>query len=477
MMDMSSAALAEQPGDDRDAIVAVEQALLGGLLVMPDAFPAVVSHLAQESFAEPLHGRIYAAMADRAAKGSLSDARTLAHDLGSEWAEPVVGDLTFGAYVARLASAAAPPAMIRSYARDIRDAGALRAVCAAAREAEMSPGMASERLAAILTSVDEVRAAIAEKEGTRQPAGASSEALLLKVNAHRMGEPMLLGATTGWRSLDDVMGGYIPGQLVVLAGRPGMGKTTCGTSSAWQCAASGTGALYFSLEMGRDDLAARLVTDVAFQRGRPIAYSAVKRGYVSDPQMESLLRADALLKTLPLELDYSARLSVAEVSARVLAAKRNLATRGVDLRVVFVDYLKLLRASDRYQGNRVYEVGEITAGLRAIAKEQGVCIVLLAQLNRGVESREDKRPQLSDLRESGDIEADADAVLFVYREAYYLTATSEYKEGDPNALARYDLVRDRLEIIAAKNRNGATVGVDLFVDIAASAVRDPQREG
>jgi replicative DNA helicase len=477
MMDMSSMAIAVRPADANHAIVEIEQSLLGALLVMPDAFPAASALLSPESFAEPLHGRLYAAMAERAARGSLSDARSLAHDLGAGWNQPILGDLTFGAYVARLGSAAAPPSMVKSYARDIRDAGALRAVFAAVREVEASPGMASERLAAILTSVDEVRAGIAEKEGTRQPAGASSEALLTKVNAHRMGEPMLLGATTGWRSLDDVMGGYIPGQLVVLAGRPGMGKTTCGTSSAWQCASAGNGTLYFSLEMGRDDLAARLVTDVAFHRGNAIAYSAVKRGRVSDAQMESLLRADAMLKTLPLELDYSARLSVAEVSARVLAAKRNLAARGVDLRVVFIDYLKLLRAADRYKGNRVYEVGEITAGLRAVAKEQGVCIVLLAQLNRGVESREDKRPQLADLRESGDIEADADAVLFVYREAYYVATTSEYKEGDPSALARYDLVRDRLEIIAAKNRNGPTVGVDLFVDIAASAVRDPNGEG
>jgi len=459
--------------EDDNSSIATEQALLGAVLTMPDSLQAIAGILSPEHFCEPLHQRLFTALVDRLAKGAPADARLLAGDFGAEWHQQIAEGVTLGAYIARLMTVAAPPVILRSYASDLRDAWALRTVCAAAAEAHADTGMPGDRLSTILAATDEVRASMAERSGSRQSAGATADELLAKVNARRMGEPAPIGATTGWPALDKVMGGYLPGQLIVLAGRPGMGKTTAASSSAWQCSAAGNGVLYFSLEMGADPMGARLLADISYRREQGIAYSWIGQGELNDVQMERILRAGERLKTLPLEMDFSGRLSVADISARILSAKRVLARRGVNLRVVFIDYLKMVTAGDRYRGNRVYEIGEITAGLRAVAKEHGVCVVLLAQLNRGVEAREDKRPLLSDLRESGDIEADADAVLFTYREAYYLTATGDYADGKPEALARFDQVRDRMEIIAAKNRNGATVTVELTVDIASSAVREP----
>lgn len=460
-----------------DAIVEVEQELLGALLTMPDAFPAVAGVVAPEHFAEPIHARIFAAMEARQETGAPSNPAALAVDLGAEWRQPLEGlGMTLGAYVARLATSPAPAVMVRPHARDVRDAGALRFLSGAVADATAEGGMPGEQLVRVFAAVDEARALVVEREGARKAAGAVSGALVERVNAARMGHPIESGATTGWSALDSLMGGWRPGQLVVIAGRPGMGKTTIGTSSAWQSAEDGNPGLFFSHELGEDDWSARVLSDMATRPGAAIHYASVRRANLLDWQMSRILEADARLKALPLYADFSSRLSVAQLKARVLAAKRSLAAKGEQLRTVYVDYLKYLTATDRYKGNRVYEIGEITAGLRAMAKELGVCVVLLAQLNRSVEGREDKRPQLADLRESGDIEADADVVLFVFREEYYLTREAEGKDCKPETLARLDQVRGTVELIAAKNRNGPTSSVTLEVDIAASAVRDPSKE-
>lgn len=463
---------------DPFAIVEIEQELLGAILTMPDAFAAVAGVVAPEHFAEPIHARIFEAIEARLAAGAPANPAALAVDLGTEWRQPLDGlDMTLGGYVARLATVPAPAVMVRSHARDVRDTGALRILSGAVADATAAGGMPGEQLSRVFAAADEARALVVEREGSRKAAGDVSDALMTRVNAARMGEPMETGATTGWPALDTLMGGWRPGQLVVIAGRPGMGKTTIGTSSAWQSAEAGNPSLFFSHELNEDDWSARVLADMATRRGESIHYASVRRANLMDWQMSRLLEADARLKALPLYADFASRLAVAQVKARVLAAKRSLAAKGEQLRTVYIDYLKYLTATDRYKGNRVYEIGEITAGLRAMAKELGVCVVLLAQLNRGVESREDKRPQLADLRESGDIEADADVVLFVFREEYYLAREAEGKDCKPETLARLDQVRGTVELIAAKNRNGPTSSVTLEVDIAASAVRDPSKEG
>ncbi len=389
------------------------------------------------------------------------------------WKQPFIGDKTFGEYVARLLSVAALPMELKAYAADIRDTWAFRSMSEALQRASDADGMPASRLDILLTEIDSVRASLAEAKATRETAGETGAAVLQRVNASRMGNGEPTGATTGFGELDRVMLGYRSGELVIVGARPGIGKTTFGTSSAWQCAVAGNGVMFFSLELSRDAIGARLLADHSFSGSGVVTHSAIReaRG-LSDDQFIRLLQANEGLRQLSLEVDYAARLSVAELGARVAASKKRMARRGIALRVVFIDYLKQLKASDRYRGQRHYEVGEITAGLHEIAKREEVCIVLLCQLNRGIESESNKRPDLHHLRESGDIEADADVVLFLYRPAYYVSRTKEYQEGDLSALDEFQRLKNKLEVIVAKNRNGETCVVDLFCDMGASAVRN-----
>jgi replicative DNA helicase len=177
------------------------------------------------------------------------------------------------------------------------------------------------------------------------------------------------------------------------------------------------------------------------------------------------------IEALPLVVDDAPRATVGEISAKVRSAQKRLARNGKKLDLVIINYLKFLKAADRYMGQRHYEVGEITAGLKAMAKELGVAVLLLAQLNRKVEDRPDRRPQLADLRESGDIEADADVVMLLFREAYYLQNDSEIGT-DPLKAARFEQVANTLEIIIAKQRMGPVCTVQTYINLECSAVRD-----
>ncbi|MFG1299469.1 DnaB-like helicase C-terminal domain-containing protein [Xanthobacter sp. V3C-3] len=249
-------------------------------------------------------------------------------------------------------------------------------------------------------------------------------------------------------------------------------NTIVGANIARATAAAGNGCLLFSLEMPAEEIGARILSDQAFRHGSPITSKAIFEGHLDAHQMQEVEKSASDLAGLNLLIDTSAGLSVGEILARTRSAADEMKARGARLRVVVIDYLKFVRASDRYRGQRVYEVGEITAGLKALAKDLGVCVVLLAQLSRAVEQRADKRPELSDLRESGDIEADADVVLLLFREAYYLK-----DKTDPDSMARLLACENALEIIIAKCRMGAVGVVETFCHPGASTVRDRGTRG
>lgn len=194
------------------------------------------------------------------------------------------------------------------------------------------------------------------------------------------------------------------------------------------------------------------------------------RGQLDDTDLWAVCDAQKRLETMPIVIDYSSRLSPSDIKARIHAEKNRMASSKKQLRVVFIDYLKFVQASDRYRGNRVYEVGEISAALKATAKDEEICVVLLAQLNRALEARDDKRPVLSDLRESGDLEADADVVAFIHREAYYLERSIKAKTGDIDTQAKLDACRNRAELILGKNRAGPCKTIDLFCSVACSTM-------
>jgi replicative DNA helicase len=280
------------------------------------------------------------------------------------------------------------------------------------------------------------------------------------------------GIATNFDDLDRMLGGLHPSDLLILAGRPSMGKTALATNIAFNVARNrmqweqapedgkpetkGGIVAFFSLEMSAEQLATRLLSDAA-----EIESDRIRRGKISKPEYERLADKAVELQRLPLHIDETGAIGIAQLQAR---ARRLQRTYGLDC--IVVDYLQLVTSSSRKSDGRVQEVSEITQGLKALAKDLKVPVIALSQLSRQVETREDKRPQLSDLRESGSIEQDADVVLFVYRESYYLER-AEPREGTDEHIAwmrQVDEVRNQAEVIIGKQRHGPIGKVKLFFD-------------
>ena len=279
----------------------------------------------------------------------------------------------------------------------------------------------------------------------------------------------LSGISTGIHSLDSKMGGLQRSDLIVLAGRPGMGKTSLATNIAYNIAAAYEGEVqsdgsmkaknggvvgFYSLEMSSEQLATRIISEQT-----EVSSSKIRRGDINDADFEKLVACSMMMQKVPLYIDQTGGISIAQLSARARRLKRQ---RGLD--VLVVDYIQLMTGSGKSSDNRVQEITQITTGLKALGKELNVPIIALSQLSRQVESRDDKRPQLSDLRESGSIEQDADVVLFVFREEYYVKNSEPRDIHDPKYPeweALFDKVKGTADVIIAKQRHGPTGTVKL----------------
>jgi replicative DNA helicase len=288
-------------------------------------------------------------------------------------------------------------------------------------------------------------------------------------------------------ALDKLTGGVQRSNLVIVAGRPGMGKSTFMPSVARQIAAAvndagvakyGVGII--SLEMDKAAIGLRVMADCAYDPQKQITYSSMNNGRISLDHQEIATNAACDVKALPIEYDFATSMTVAEIagSARRMAAK--LIKKKLALDVLMIDYLGFIRATSRYAGNRVYEIGEITAALKELARQMNLCVVLFCQLNRQVEIRAEKRPQLADLRESGNIEQDADVVIMLYREAYYAAdavETASAPAAKAEAQANLAKVEFDLELLVRKQRQGPPGTVRVFCDIGSSAIRSPRPPG
>lgn len=258
-------------------------------------------------------------------------------------------------------------------------------------------------------------------------------------------------------SLDDLHGPLRPKQMVVMAGRPGMGKTAVALSYCIGAAWSGHGVLFVSLEMSSRELAARMAADMCFEGSDGVPYSAIRDGKVNSYQRRKVTEAGVQMARLPLNVVDAGGLTVGRLHTLVRRWKRRMEARGTPLELVVVDYLGLMHGDQKGRG-RYEEVTEISQRLKSIAKDEDVAVLALAQLSREVEKRPDKRPMLSDLRDSGSIEQDADSVIFLLRQEYYLRA-EEPDEMDPKRAvwdAAMDQVKGQIEFILAKCRNGVT---------------------
>jgi replicative DNA helicase len=449
--------------------VEAEQALLGAILVNNDAFDRISDFLRVEHFSEELHRRIFDVASQLIRAGKLASPITLKTFLG----EHDLGGVTVPQYLARLAAEATTVINAEDYGRTIHDLALRRDliligedIVNAAYDAPVgnSPREQIEEAERKLYSVAET----GRYEGGFQR---FSEALTIAVDMAAKAyerDGKLSGIATGFKDLDAKMGGLQASDLVIVAGRPGMGKTALATNIAFNVArnyqsrpkADGTvetvngGVVgFFSLEMSAEQLATRIIAEQA-----AVASYKIRRGDINEPEFHRIVEAAREMQSIPFYIDQSGGLSIAQLAARARRLKRQ---RGLD--VLVIDYLQLLGGSKTRSDSRVQEVTEITTGLKALAKDLNVPVIALSQLSRQVENRDDKRPQLSDLRESGSIEQDADVVLFVFREEYYLN-NRQPREGSEEFIAwQADMERahGKAEIIIGKQRHGPTGTIEL----------------
>src|SRR5947207_3217393 len=451
--------------------IEAEQALLGAILVNNEALYRVSDFLEPQHFFEPIHRQIYDISRSLIRTGKLASPVTLKTFLP---AEIDIAGLTLTQYLARLAAEATTIINAVDYGRTIYDLAIRRDLIAIGEDMVNTAYDAPVDFAPQDQIEDAERRLYDLAEIGRYGGGfqkfeqALTTAVDMAARAYQR-EGKLSGIATGLRDLDIKMGGLQPSDLIIVAGRPGMGKTALATNIAYNVAkahcaeiqADGTsksvnGGIvgFFSCEMSAEQLATRIIAE---RTGIPS--SSIRRGGITEGDFEKIRDYSIELQSLPFYVDETGGLSISQLTARARRLKRQ---KGLDLLVV--DYIQLLQGSGkRGNDNRVQEVTEITTSLKALAKELNVPVIALSQLSRQVESRDDKRPQLSDLRESGSIEQDADVVIFVYREEYYL-ANKEPRVGTPEYekwQLDMSLVHGKAEVIIGKQRHGPTGTVEL----------------
>jgi replicative DNA helicase len=440
-----------------------EGAVLGALICYPDALAVLGGEVRPEWFADPAGRSIADSVLELHRNGHRITPAAVIAGIPSEVEE---GGMTRAQVVAQLCGQAVPLAMVSGPLSILRDRWARRMLVAEAerlaRDAVAFDVDPFDAVAETLAALDP----IAEARGERVSGSLLECADLMFEGIANPDRPQ--GATTGLRDLDQAFGDWQSTKLYIVAGRPGMGKSAFACSSLRRTAAAGHGVALFSLEMDRVEIASRCTSDALDTLLAP-GYGDLAQGLFGREWDTRIAEARESFGGLPLHVDAAPRLTMVELAARARAVKARFEATGKRLAVVGVDHMGLVDPSNRYAGNKVAETGEVSRAAKVLAKELGCAVLLLCQLSREVEKREDKRPTLADLRWSGDVEQDADFVGFVHRPAYYLDNDPKASPDDLRA------ARHRLEFLIRKNRAGATGDVPLWCSIAHSSIRDLAR--
>ncbi len=448
--------------------IEAEQQLLGALLTNNDSYDKVSAIVAAQHFYDPVHARIFEVAAARIAKNALASPVTLKAFMEDDEG---LKDLGGAAYLARLAGAAISTFAVRDYAQMIYDLAIRRELIRLGQDISAKAqkvDVASEPKEQIVEAEQALY-----KLGEEGQTSSGFQSFLRAVtdavnvaNAAYQREGGLAGVSTGLTDMDSKLGGLHKSDLLILAGRPSMGKTSLATNIAFNVAKAyrkgllpdgSEGAVdggvvgFFSLEMSAEQLAGRILAEAS-----EISSHQIRQGDMSEGEFRRFVEAAKELEACPLFIDDTPAIPIAQLAARARRLKR---THGLDL--LIVDYLQLVRGN---ADNRVQEIAEISMGLKAIAKELDIPVLALSQLSRQVESRDDKRPQLSDLRESGSIEQDADVVMFVFREEYYAEREKPSDEKLDEIAAWQDRMarlHGKAEVVIGKQRHGPIGTVEL----------------
>jgi len=462
--------------------IQAEQALLGALLANNKAYERVSEFLTADHFADPIHGRIFQSIVRRIEAGQLADAVTLKAEFEHAGILEEVGGT---AYLTQLLTAMVGIINAGEYGRAVYDTWLRRQLIdigetvvnnAFGAVAEMA---GPEQIEAAEQSLFQLAADGGTTGGFITFERALTDAILGAERAFRRAGSVS-GLSTGLRDLDSKMGGMHASDLLILAGRPGMGKTALATKIAFGAAkalqadarATDPAALakqtvaVFSLEMSSEQLATRLLSEEA-----RISGDRIRRGDIGQKDFDKFVQVSREIASLPIQIDDTPAITMSALRTRCRRLKR---TKGLAL--VIIDYLQLMRPSAGTRPeNRVLEISQITQGLKALAKELAIPVIALSQLSRQVENRDDKRPQLSDLRESGSIEQDADAVMFIYRDEYYLEqkmpkevafdgSSDKFNVAMDDWKQRMDKAHNRADLIIAKQRHGPTGTIPLLFE-------------
>lgn len=450
----------------------IEQGVLGAILVDANTFPAVAGILRPEHFSEPLHQQMFEVYRTMARDGRNPSAITIQNDLP---ADLKIGELSISGYIARLcADAWTVGDQAGSLAREIVRQWARRQVLSVSSEMMDRVCMVGANPEDVIALSETDLIGLSDELSRLQSDGsASGPAVVVKESQDRMQSGnRWKGPRCGIVAIDNLIGGFEAGDFVVLAARPSMGKSALALSLARRAAQIGVGVGFVSIEMGGAQVWRRLVSDECEAGGNRIAYTNIARGRVDPAQIGAMDAAAATLDQLPLcVVDTGNRLS--DLPGHIRSMRQKLAKRGAELQILIVDYLGLLKPGNRYAGSRVNEVTEMTSTVKALAKREGITIFGLHQLNRANEGRDDYRPRLSELRDSGSLEQDADIVIFVHREEYYISRPG-YRRFADNAdkLAALTKYENEMEAIIAKQRNGPTGTCKLWCNMATNSVRD-----
>jgi replicative DNA helicase len=453
-----------------------EGAVLGAILINSAVLGVIGARLAKEHFFEPAHAMIYDVLVKLGADGKPVSPIAAKGFLPEELAP----DAPTWPYLVRLMGDAPAPINAPAYADMLIDLHARRAVIAAAQEAvEMAydPPVELPVGKLIDTALEQIRQVADTLPSEEQESTVTStlDDLIQAAQENLEGKATNV-PTSGLTDLDRTLGGGLrPTRLIVLAGRPGMGKTVILTAIARRAAQKGAGVGLFSLEIDKPEFTARLTASALAGDAAPMDYRDILTGRITSGQIERLTAVRGWLASLSLDVCDRGGLTMQQIETRAVAMGKRFARHGRKLDVVMIDYLQLVRVTDRYKGNVVNEYGEIALAAKNMAKRLNVCVILLSQLSRGVEGRESKRPLLSDLRGSGNIEEHADAVGLLYRPAYYDKHDPKVLAGDEDAIERARGRQNSLELIWEKNRLGPTATDVFFCDVAKSQVDSMER--
>ena len=452
--------------------IEAEQSVIGSILVTNEIFDEISTIISNANFYDPMHQKIYNAIESLIYKGMLANPITL-----KNYFEDEKDDLDVPEYLVKITKFSTSVRQAIEYSKIIYDMFVRRELIKISEQTIDSAKIndLDTNGQNIIENSERLLFDLAEKGSFNSSLIKFDDAMRQTIemaSAAYKNEGGIVGVPTGLRDLDDKLGGLHQSDLVIIAGRPSMGKTSLATNIAFNAAkyiqdnSKKSSIAFFSLEMSSEQLSTRILSEQA-----RIGSNDIRRGRISDEQFDQFLETSKNIAELPLYIDETPAISIAAMSNRARRIKR---LHGLDM--IVVDYIQLMRGTTFNKDGRVQEISQITQGLKAIAKELGVPVVALSQLSRQVEQRDDHKPQLADLRESGSIEQDADVVMFVYREGYYLQrkepreATVEHAEWQ----AKMNEVAHLAEIIIGKQRHGPIGKVTLEFEERFTKFKDTQ---